>query len=53
MAAIAEAYVLGISTRRVERLLEALGLPSSSKSRASEIVSELGRAGALIQLASP
>jgi transposase-like protein len=41
LAAIAEAYVLGVSTRRVERLLETLGLSSISKSRVSEICSEL------------
>ena len=41
LAAIAEAYVLGVSTRRVERLLETLGLSGISKSRVSEIVSEL------------
>lgn len=41
LAAIAEAYVLGISTRRVERLLETLGLSGISKSRVSEICSEL------------
>lgn len=41
LAAIAEAYVLGVSTRRVERLLETLGLSGISKSRVSEICSEL------------
>lgn len=41
LAAIAEAYVLGVSTRRVERLLETLGLSGISKSRVSEIVAEL------------
>lgn len=41
MAAIAEAYVLGVSTRRVERLLETLGLSGISKSRVSEIVADL------------
>ena len=41
LAAVAEAYVLGVSTRRVERLLEALGLSGISKSRVSEICSEL------------
>lgn len=41
LAAVAEAYVLGVSTRRVERLLETLGLSGISKSRVSEIVSEL------------
>jgi len=33
--------VLGVSTRRVERLLETLGLSGISKSRVSEIVQEL------------
>jgi len=41
LAAIAEAYVLGVSTRRVERLLETLGLSGISKSRVSTIVAEL------------
>lgn len=41
LATIAEAYVLGVSTRRVERLLETLGLSGISKSRVSEIVAEL------------
>lgn len=41
LAAVAEAYVLGVSTRRVERLLETLGLSGISKSRVSEIVQEL------------
>lgn len=41
LAAIAEAYVLGVSTRRVERLMETLGLSGISKSRVSEICSEL------------
>lgn len=41
MAAVAEAYVLGVSTRRVERLLETLGLSGISKSRVSEIVADL------------
>ena len=41
LAAIAESYVLGVSTRRVERLLETLGLSGISKSRVSEIVAEI------------
>lgn len=41
LAAVAEAYVLGVSTRRVERLLETMGLSGISKSRVSEIVQEL------------
>jgi putative transposase len=41
LAAVAEAYVLGVSTRRVERLMETLGLSGISKSRVSEIVQEL------------
>lgn len=41
LAAVAEAYVLGVSTRRVERLLETLGLSGISKSRVSEICAEL------------
>lgn len=41
IAVVAEAYVLGISTRRVERLMETMGLTGISKSRVSEMVSEI------------
>ena len=34
---IAEAYVAGVSTRRVERLVETLGIVGISKSQVSEI----------------
>ena len=44
LAVVAEAYVLGISTRKVERLMETLGLTGISKSRVSEIVSEVDEA---------
>ena len=44
LAVVAEAYVLGISTRRVERLMETLGLTGISKSRVSEIVGEIDEA---------
>ncbi len=44
LAAVAEAYVLGVSTRRVERLMETLGLTGISKSRVSEIAGELDQA---------
>lgn len=43
-AVIAEAYVLGVSTRRVERLCETLGIASFSKSRVSAIVADLDEA---------
>jgi transposase-like protein len=38
---IAESYVLGVSTRRVERLVEGLGIERLSKSRVSDIAQEL------------
>ncbi len=38
---VAESYVLGISTRRVERLAQTLGMHSLSKSRVSEMAKEL------------
>ena len=44
LAVVAEAYVLGVSTRKVERLMETLGLTGMSKSRVSEIASELDEA---------
>lgn len=44
LAVVAEAYVLGVSTRRVERLMETLGLTGISKSRVSEIAGELDEA---------
>ena len=44
LSVVAEAYVLGVSTRRVERLMETLGLSGISKSRVSEIVGDLDEA---------
>ena len=44
LAVVAEAYVLGVSTRKVERLMETLGLTGMSKSRVSEIAGELDEA---------
>ena len=41
LSVVAEAYVLGVSTRRVERLMETMGLSGISKSRVSEIAGEL------------
>ena len=38
---VAEAYVRGVSTRRVEGLVEALGVASLSKSQVSELAKEL------------
>jgi transposase-like protein len=44
LSVVAEAYVLGVSTRRVERLMETIGLSGISKSRVSEIVGDLDEA---------
>ncbi len=41
MACVAEAYVRGVSTRRVEGLVETLGIASLSKSQVSEIAKDL------------
>jgi len=41
LAVVQEAYVLGVSTRRVEDLVEALGIASMSKSEVSRICSAL------------
>ncbi len=41
LAVVQEAYVLGISTRRVEDLVEALGIASMSKSEVSRICAAL------------
>ena len=38
---VAEAYVRGVSTRRVEGLVEALGIASLSKSQVSELARDL------------
>jgi transposase-like protein len=38
---VAETYVRGVSTRRVEGLVEALGIASPSKSQVSELVTDL------------
>ncbi len=38
---VVEAYVLGVSTRRVENLVEAMGLKSMSKSQVSRLAEEL------------
>jgi hypothetical protein len=40
-AVIAEAYVLGVSTRKVENLVEALGMEKMSKSQVSQLAMEL------------
>jgi putative transposase len=40
-AVIAEAYVLGVSTRKVEDLVEALGIEKMSKSQVSQLAKEL------------
>ena len=41
MQVVTEVYVRGISTRRVEGLVEALGVTSLSKSQVSELAREL------------
>ena len=41
VAVVAEAYVLGVSTRRVERLVETLGISGISKSQVSELAKSL------------
>ena len=41
---IAEAYVAGVSTRRVEKLAQAMGIDSLSKSQVSELASSLDSA---------
>ena len=41
VAVVAEAYVNGVSTRRMEKLAEALGIKSLSKSQVSEMAREL------------
>jgi transposase-like protein len=38
---VAEAYVLGVSTRRMEKLVQALGIHSLSKSQVSEMATHL------------
>ncbi len=38
---VVESYVLGVSTRKVERLVEAMGLNGISKSQVSELAKEL------------
>ena len=44
VAVVAEAYVLGVSTRRVERLVETLGITGISKSQVSELAKSLDEA---------
>lgn len=41
MAVVQEAYVTGVSTRKVERLVQSLGIEGLSKSQVSRICSEL------------
>src|SRR4030067_255761 len=41
VAVVSEAYVLGVSTRRVEDLVEALGIASLSKSEVSRMCTAL------------
>lgn len=44
MAAVAEAYVLGVSTRKVDKLVKTIGLEGISKSRVSEMAKGLDEA---------
>jgi putative transposase len=39
---VSEAYVLGVSTRKVEKLVEAMGAKGMSKSEVSRLFAELG-----------
>jgi len=41
VAAVAEAYVLGVSTRKVDKLVKTIGLDGISKSRVSEMAKSL------------
>jgi transposase-like protein len=41
VAVVVESYVLGVSTRKVERLVEAMGLGRISRSQVSELVKQL------------
>lgn len=41
VAAVAEAYVLGVSTRKVDKLVKTMGLEGISKSRVSEMAKSL------------
>ena len=41
VAAVAEAYVLGVSTRKVDKLVKTMGLDGISKSRVSEMAKSL------------
>jgi transposase-like protein len=41
ITAVAEAYVLGVSTRKMEKLVQTLGIASLSKSQVSEMAKEL------------
>ena len=41
---VATCYLLGVSTRRMERLVESLGVTSLSKSQVSEMAKELDEA---------
>jgi putative transposase len=41
VAVVAECYVRGVSTRRVERLVQTLGIERLSKSQVSRMASEL------------
>ena len=43
-AVVAEAYVLGVSTRRVDELVQALGIQGISKSQVSELAKSLDEA---------
>jgi transposase-like protein len=42
VAVVQEAYVQGVSTRRVDGLVQALGMNGISKSRVSRLCQELG-----------
>ncbi len=50
---VAEAYVRGVSTRRVEGLVETLGIASLSKSQVSEMATRPRRDGRRLQEPAP
>ena len=41
VSAVAEAYVLGVSTRKVDKLVRAMGMDGISKSRVSQMAKSL------------
>src|SRR6516165_1412511 len=52
VSVVATSYLLGVSTRRVEKLAETLGIKSLSKSQVSELSQEPGRGGGAVPVAA-